>query len=152
MMRVAMLCFVAQTAVVLDGSFKGPCLITNYTADGSKVKQYSTATIYFNSTKITWGQPGGFSYETDYQDQYKTAQYGAAGILGPPASNMGRYPASNEYVGDLGFSGATSGVGGHLEATLDYNSQTVSGNMRWGEGSIAGSTVYSCNFSGMKRE
>ena len=152
MMRVAMFFFVAQTAAVLDGSYKGPCLITNYTADGSKVGQYSTATIYFNPTKITWGEPGKFSYETDYQDQYKTLKYGAAIKMGPPYSNMGEYPTPNEYVGDLGIPGQLSGTSGHLEATLDYNSQTVSGNMRWSQSSDRGNTVYSCNFSGMKRE
>jgi hypothetical protein len=151
--------YLAQTTAVLDGSYNGPCLITNCTADASKVGQYATAKIFFNSTKIVWGPPGQFSYETDYQDQYtsarygmSTVRYGAAAIMGPPGDNMGKYPTPNDYIGDLGIPGQASGTGGHLEATLDYTSQAVSGSMRWSEGSAAGSTVYACNFSGMKKE
>jgi hypothetical protein len=143
-------------ATVLDGSYKGPCLITNCSGLPSScvVGHYTSATVTFDGTPHTWGPPGDYTFHATYGDEICGGIcYGdpfCDGHTGPPSCSMGTYPSTNHYVGEYcvrTIERATS----TLDATLDNNAQTISGTMKRERQDAMTSSEYACSFSNLKK-
>ena len=114
------------------------------------VGHYTAATIAFDSTP-RHSQYDNNTFVATYGDEIAgNITYGQSDIE-PPYCSMGIYPSTNHYVGEYCSGGGNSGSGGTVDATLDYNTQTVSGTMNTAQASMASSFEFACSFFNWKK-
>jgi hypothetical protein len=105
----------------------------------------------FDQTVTKVGPPVPHNtWQATYSDEFAGVDTGNP-ANGPPSSdNIGGYPSPNRYVGTMSPDGGRVAHGGHIDATFDYTTSLLSGNMSYSEGYSGGSFLYACTFEYLK--